>query len=237
MTIAYNTSPISNGLGFLVDFSNSKCLSGLDAYDISRNKMGITLSNPSANTVDIIDGYANFNPPDISSTASFYTISNGYFASIKNETSFECAMYPYGVIASSQNCRGVSTRVSETGAQFGFAHSGTSLSTEINTSGGWLTSGTGALSDLSYNKWVIICQTTSASENTFKTYVNGILRNTVSLAGNSINSSGGFLLGRGFYGGIRNFDGRVGYLKVYNRKLEANEVAINFEAIRRRYAL
>jgi hypothetical protein len=227
---------VNSNLGFNVDFGNTKSINGTTLNDVSGNNISVSLTNPGANTMSITNGYADFNPVDIGGTATFYTISNSYFNTIRTEISIETAMYVYSNLGNNSWVRGVSPRTTEIGQPLGFSIYSDGLSVEVNTTTGWRTSAF-ASSLVSYNKWLYITQTTSVTDNEFKTYVNGTLVRTVSLAGTIPNGGNGFLIGRGFFGGIRNYNGRVGFLRVYSKRLTHNEVQQNFEATRSRYSL
>lgn len=221
-------------LGFNVDFANSRSINGTTLSNITTNNIPVTLTNSVSNTMTITNGYADFNPIDISGAATYYTIANSYFNTIKNEISIETAMYVYGNFGDNQWVRGVSPRTSETTSPLGFSITSSGLSVESNTTTGW--KGTSFSSSLiSYNRWIYITQTTSMIDNAMKTYINGNLLNTISLAGETPNGGNGFLIGRGFFGGTRNFYGRVGFLRVYSSRLTQAEIKQNFEATRGRY--
>jgi hypothetical protein len=236
MACVSGSNIVNDSLGFNVDFGNTKSINGTTLNDVSGNNISVSLTNPSANTMSITDGYAEFNPVDTGSAATYYTISNSYFNTIRTEISIETAMYVYNNFGNNSWVRGVSPRTTETGSPLGFSISSAGLSVEVNTTTGWKTASF-ASSLVSYNKWLYITQTTSVTDNEFKTYVNGILVRTVSLTGAIPNGGNGFLIGRGFFGGIRNYNGRVGFLRVYSKRLTHNEIQQNFESMRSRYGI
>jgi hypothetical protein len=51
------------------------------------------------------------------------------------------------------------------------------------------------------------------------------------------NTGNGLLIGRGFYGGILNYAGRVALVRYYSTVLDANQVKQNFYAIKGRFGL
>ena len=238
MGIAYNSKIVIDGLGFVVDFANEKSInkSTLSLTDIGPNKLSVSLTSPEANTVSLINGYALFSPADMSSTASYYTISNSYFNNIKNEITLETCVYVNNTNGSAQYCRPVSPRTTETSSPLGFGVGNGYIGYEVNTSSGWITGGT-ASSLCANNQWVHVTQTTSVTNNTFNTYVNGNLIQSLSLNSTTPNNGNGILIGRGFYGGVRNFSGRVSFVKVYNRALNPAEIAQNFAATRGRFGI
>lgn len=237
MGLGHGVSIVRDGLGLSVDFANPKSVNGTALNDISNNSIPVSLTNPSANTMVITNGYAEFNPVDISGVATYYTISNSYFNTIKNEISIETAMYVYGNFGNDQWVRGVSPRTSESASPLGFSiRSNNGMTVEANTTNGWKSGNVGS-SEIAYNRWIYITQTTSVTDNAMKTYVNGVLLGSVSLAGEIPNGGNGFLIGRGFYGGTRNYNGRVGFLRVYSKRLVESEIQQNFDALRGRYGL
>jgi hypothetical protein len=226
---------ITDGLAFYLDFSNPKCIahSSSNAVDLSPNRIPITLTNSSANTLIITDKYAEFVPPDTSSAATYYSAANSYFNTIKNEMTLETYMYVISDMGTS--VRGVSPRVSESGSPLGFAIATNGLSVETNVNNAtWITSGITS-SDSGFLKWVHITQTTSVIGNATTTYINGNLVGTMSLLNGIPTSGGGFLIGRGFFGGAKNYNGRVSFVRVYNRALSSGEILTNYNNIKGRF--
>ena len=237
MAIAYNAKVITDGIGFYVDFANSKSVTGVTLTDMSPNRLPITITNTGTGSLSVINGYADFTPvSNTSTTATFYTISNSYFTDNRTEITLETAMYVYQDFGNSFFVRGVSPRVTESGSPLGFSLGSTSISAEINTATGWVTSNTVTPLISGYNKWYHITQTTSASAGQMKTYVNSQLVNTVNFVGTPTTGSG-YLIGRGFFGGIQNYSGRVGFVRFYNRVLSEVEIQQNFDTTRGRYSI
>jgi hypothetical protein len=236
MALSHSPKIITENIGFNVDFANPKSINGTTLTDISLNRLPITLTNPEANSLTITGGYAQFTPVDVANTATFYTISNSYFNDIKNEMTLETCMYVTNDFGSGAFPRGVSPRITESGSPLGFAINSSGISFEINTSAGWKTGSASSINS-GYNKWVYVTQTTSLSGDAFKTYINGVLVGQLSLGADTIGSGNGILIGRGFFGGVKNYHGRVGFVRVYNRALSATEIQQNFNALRGRYGL
>lgn len=235
MGIAYNPSAVSAGLAFSVDFNNIKNINGTTLTDVF--KYPITISNVASNTLTVSNGYAEFNPTDLTSAATFYSISNTYFNTIASEMSVETTIYPIESLGGTANyVRPISPRVTETGSPLGFGLGTSSITTEINTTTGWNVAGTSSAQITGYNKWYHIVQTTSVATFTMRTYINGVLVRNQPFTGTP-NGGGGFLIGRGYYGGVANYKGRVGIFKVYNRALTDAEVQQNFTSVRGRYGL
>jgi hypothetical protein len=236
MAIAYNASVIINGLGFYVDFANSKSVTGVTLTDMAGNQLPISIINTGTGSLSVANGYADFNPvSNTSTTATFYTISNSYFTDNRTEITLETAMYVYQDFGNSSFVRGVSPRVTESGSPLGFSLGSTSITAEINT-GSWVTSNTATPLISGYNKWYHITQTTSASAGQMKTYVNSVLVNTVNFTGTPTTGNG-YLIGRGFFGGFHNYSGRVGFVRFYNRVLSQDEITSNFNTTRGRYGI
>jgi len=229
----YSGPEIQDNIGFYVDFSNSKSINGTTLTDLSSNQIPITLTNPGANSLSINNGFALFSPADSANTATYYTISNQYFNDIKNEITLETCMYVVSDFGGGQN-RGVSPRIVEGGSPLGFSLYPGGIAAEVNTNTGWITGGA-STSKIAYGRWVYITQTTSVTQNLFKTYVNGEFLSQSSLAGSTPTGGGGILIGRGYYGGVKNFSGGISFVRVYNRALSAEEVLNNFNAHRGRF--
>lgn len=235
MGIAYNPKVLTANLAFSVDFSNVKSINGTTLTDMSGVKIPITITNSSSNTINIVNGYADFTPTTSNSTATYYTVSNTYFNDIRTEVTVETAMYVYGDFGVSQSQRGVSSRTTETSAPWGFAILSNGIATELNTTTGWNTAST--VSSLSgFNKWIIVTQKTSITSSTMDTFINGQLVKSQPFTGTP-NGGNGILLGRGFYGGVQNYNGRIGFVRVYNKALTTQEIKQNFNAMRGRYGI
>ena len=237
MAVAYNAKVITDGIGFYVDFANSKSVSGVTLTDMSPNGLPISMVNTGTGSLSITDGYANFNPvSNTSTTATYYLISNSYFTDNRTEITLETAMYVTQDFGNSFFVRGVSPRITESGSPLGFSLGSTSISAEINTATGWVTSNTVTPLITGYNKWYHITQTTSTSTGQMRTYVNSQLVSTVNFVGTPTTGNG-YLIGRGFFGGIQNYSGRIGFVRFYNRVLSQSEITNNFNTTRGRYGI
>jgi hypothetical protein len=226
---------VNDGLVFSVDFSNIKNINGTTLSDIFG--YNVSLTNSGAGTLSISNGYAEFAPANLTSTATFYTISNTYFNTIASEISIDTVVYPIQNLGADGNfVRPVSPRITETSSPLGFGLGTDRIVAEVNTTTGWNASVTVTPQLTGYNKWYHITQTTSVATGLMNTYINSNLVRSQAFTGTP-NGGGGFLIGRGFYAGTANFAGRVGYLKVYNRAISNNEISQNFEAIRGRYGI
>lgn len=238
MGVNHQGKVVTDKLGFVVDFSNPKSINTntLGLTDIGPNKIPTTLTYPESNSLTIQNGVAVFSPIDSGNNATYYTISNSYFNNIKNEITLETCMNVTDTFGSAQYCRGVSPRTTETSSPLGFGVGNGYIGYEVNTSTGWKTGGQGnALCN--NGLWIHISQTTSVLDNSFKTYVNGNLVATISLGGSIPNGGNGILIGRGFYGGIWNYKGKVSFVRVYEKALSASEIHQNFNTLRGRYGI
>lgn len=237
MSLGHGSIIIVTDIGFYIDFANSKSVTGVTLTDMAVNQLPISLINTGTGSLSVVNGYADFNPvSNTSTTATFYTISNSYFTDNRTEITLETSMYVYQDFGNPSFVRGVSPRVTESGSPLGFGLGSDRITAEINTSTGWRTSTTITPQLTGYNKWYHITQTTSASAGQMKTYVNSVLVNTVDFTGTPTTGNG-YLIGRGFFGGIQNYSGRVGFVRFYKKVLTQEEISQNFNAIRGRYGI
>lgn len=229
-----NISPrvVTDGLVFYIDFANPKSVTGNVVNDMCPRNITVTLTNASNNTLVVANGYAEFSPASESTQSTYYNIANTYFNDIRNEQTVECCVwsssYPSG------GNRLVSSRITETGQPLGYNMGAASIGTEVNSGGTWRTTSYGIQN--TYNTWVHVTQTTSNTANVMITYVNGANVGATSIPGTLANG-GGFLVGKGFYGGDRYSAGRVSFLKVYSRALTPEEIKQNFNALRGRFGI
>jgi hypothetical protein len=240
MGIAYNTSIVRNGLVMHLDASNIKSYASGTAWsDIGGSSIPATLQNSGAATVTGVSGsagYLNFAAVDAAGTAGYYLINSSAISSLTT-LSLETCLYVNTFYTSSgaTHARPISPRITESGSPLGVGIFNGSLSIEINAGGTWFTTSYSNAS-IGSGKWLYISQVTDNVGKTLKTYLNGVLINTLPFTGTP-SSGGGILLGRGFYGGTLNYAGRIGFVRVYNTALSANEVQQNFEATRGRYGI
>jgi len=232
MSVTYGTSVVRNGLLLNLDAGNIKSYpgSGTAWTDISGNGISATLQN--SGTASFSNGYCTFAPPDMINTAAYYQITDTRISSLTS-LSIECWFYITSFYANA--ARPFSPRVTEANSPIGFSISNGSVTWELNGSGTWQT-GSASNSDCTTGRWICVQQSTDETTKLFKTYVNGQLVGSLTYTGIP-NSGGGILLGRGFYGGVVNFAGRISNAKCYNRALSANEMLQNFNGQRGRYGL
>lgn len=237
MSIAYNTSIVRSGLILNLDAANIKSYlgSGTVWTDISGQSVSASLQNAVSGTVTGTGGsagYLNFAAPDATSTVGYYQITSSAISSAVNQSLETCV---YVNTFHSSQARPVSPRITEGGSPLGFGLYNGSIAMELNAGGSWFTA-TASNANITSGKWLHISQSLDDGAKNLKTYFNGVLINTLPYTGVPISCSG-FLLGRGFYGGILNYAGRIGFVRSYNKALTATEIQQNFEATRGRYSI
>jgi hypothetical protein len=225
---------VTDGLVLSLDAANVKSyITGSTTWrDMSGNNIISTLVNPG--TASFSNNTINFTPSSsFNSTASFYSITDSRISSLTTELTLETWVNPS--VVAQNTTRPVSPRIDERGSPLGFSLGSNIITYELNTSTGW---GTGNVSNsnIAAGRWVHVMQTTSDSAKSFRTYVNGVLVANLTFTGTP-NSGGGLLIGRGFYGGIQNYNGFVSIVRYYNRVLSADEVLQNYNATKSRYNL
>jgi hypothetical protein len=222
----------SANLVFAVDFNNSKSISGTTLTNIGSRNISVTLVNAANNTLTVANGYAQFSPASESTQSTYYSISNTYFNDIRNEMTIESCVYASSFPSGGN--RIISPRVTETGQSVGFTVSSGSVGFEVNSNGVWRTGSYSA--PASPNNWIHITQTTSNTANVMITYVNGRKVGEQTIPGTLANG-GGFLIGLGYYGGVKYPAGRVSFFRVYDKVLSAAEIQQNFNALRGRFGI
>lgn len=232
MSVYAGPEIVNANLVFHIDFNNSKSITGNVVTDMGSRSIPVTLINASNNTLVVANGYAEFTSASESTQSTYYSIANTYFNTIKNEITMECCIWASDVPTGGN--RVVSTRISETGDFLGFNMSATGIGVEITSNNAWRTTSFGIAN--STNNWVHVTQTTSNSANVTITYVNASNVGAIAIPG-ELSNGGGFLLGKGFYGGDRYPKGRVAYLKVYDKVLTPQEIKQNFNAMRGRFGI
>jgi hypothetical protein len=248
MGLNHSPKAVSDNLVLMIDFANPKVVSGNALTNIVGNGLSINIANSTANSVTIANGYAEFNPVDLRNAATVYTISSEtFFANnARQEVTMETAFYTYRTMsafaanstAAADRTRLISPRTGSRAAALGFGHGNGVFVAESNANDTWRVA-TFNVPEATYNTWVVVTQTTSSNGAYMLTYVNGTLRNNLTLAAPNgvLGNGGGYLIGRGEYDTLVNYNGRIAYLKVYNRVLSQEEVLANFNAVRGRFGL
>lgn len=238
MSLVYNTSVINDNLVLYVDGSNRKSsILTTTVNNISNNAISVTLQNSGAGTVTNTSDYLNFAAIDAAGTAGYYLINDSKVSSVIVNLTFETCLYvnTFYTSSGSTSARPVSPRTTETSSPYGFSISAGSISAEINAGGTWYSGGASS-SAIGTGKWIYVTQVANDNLKTLVTYINGVSLNTVAYAGVP-STGGGLLIGRGYYGGVLNYAGRVSFVRLYSRPFSASEVLQNFNSMRGRYGL
>ena len=228
---------ITYGLVLYLDAANIKSyVSGSTVcYDLTKRNNNANLTLNDNDAFSYSENAFTFTPETNTGTTDYFIITGGD-TTLYNELTIETVVNYSNYWGSAYYNRPVSGRVTEGNSSWGFGLGEGSLRVELNTNNGWL-SGTFFSSNVGPNKPIYITQTTSISENTFKTYINGVLVATINLNGATPNSGAGALIGKGFYAGSRNFYGKIYFFKMYNRKLSSEEILQNYNATKSRFGL
>lgn len=244
MGLFHSPNVITNGLVLYLDTPNPKSTTGTTWSDISGNNIPVTIVNSGTASVKNYSNYLTFNPSTYNSTATYYQITDSRVANLTSNVTLEtCVYFPrYTSGDVQQQNRIVSPRIGEQASPYGFNitpnRTGTTagISQELNTTNGWSTGEDPSVprSVIDFNKWIHVTQVQDDTAKTLKIYANGVLRNTVNYTGTP-NNGGGLLIGRGFYAGIRNATGRVGFVRLYNRPFSQAEITQNYNAMRGRF--
>ena len=238
MATHYSTRLIPDSPVLYVDGANIKSNTlPTTITDLSTNAVAVTLQNSGAATVVNTSKYFNFAAIDAAGVAGYYLINNATISGLTVNLTFETCVYVNTFYTSSgaTQARPVSPRITEGSSPYGFSLSAGNISAEINAGGTWYTGGASNAA-ISTGVWVYVTQVTNDQAKTLTTYVNGISVNTVTYIGAPA-SGGGMLIGRGYYSGTLNYAGRVSFVRLYSRSLNANEVLQNFNAMRGKYSL
>lgn len=227
---------VNTGLMFHVDASNTKSYagSGTTLSDVSGKGITVSLQNSGAGTVSGNSNYLDFAAPDVSSAVGYYLINDSRVAALTTQITLETCVYVNTIFAGF-GMRPVSARTTETNSPLGFGIGSNYISYEINTTTGWVATST-ASSAAGTGKWIYVTQTTDDANKQFKTYINGIQLVSVTYTGTP-NTGNGLLIGRGYYGGVSNFHGRIAFVRYYSTALTASQVYQNFDALRWRFNL
>jgi hypothetical protein len=95
--------------------------------------------------------------------------------------------------------------------------------------------GTAQFTGATINQWNNWVGTYDGSQS--KLYLNGVLKNTVSLTGTVIPDASGVMLIGGDDGNNRSINGQVGPVRIYDTALTADQILKDYEAGRKRYPL
>jgi hypothetical protein len=241
MGIAYNTSIVTSGLVFSLDAGNTRCYSGsgLTAYSLVGNLQS-----------DLVGG-VGFSS---TGTSSFYydgsndLINTNYSVSGMSEFTAEASFRTTSTYDTSQyyNCPSILGTAQGAGASgdWCMAVKAGNLVAYDELNGG--ANNIDLNIYVANNNWYIV-QATRDSSGVIKYYVNGVFitqstgRTTLlrTTATTSTIYGTNWMVGSAFWidGNYRNFLGNIGYSRLYNRALSAQEISQNFNATRDRYGI
>ena len=95
--------------------------------------------------------------------------------------------------------------------------------------------GTAQFTGATINEWHQWVGTYDGSQS--KLYLNGVLKNTVSLTGTVVPDATGLMLIGGDDGYSRSINGQMGPVRIYDTALTAEQILEDYEAGRKRYPL
>jgi hypothetical protein len=220
MGIAYNTSIVTDGLVYTLDFANSRCYSGTGntVYQLSSTGSSAALEN-----------------------GPTYSTSNGgslVFDGANDRIALPVASLLYGTGAKTLTAWAKLT--ANTGSWqmiFGYGTANTNAAFFIGVYG--LSSLFGGFNtdlqstSVSLNTWFNITGTYDGS--TANLYVNGVLGLSVSRGWNTVQSGQAYIGAQ--IGPQQYWNGSISECRLYNRALSAKEIAQNFNATRDRYGI
>lgn len=223
MGIAYNTKIVRDNLVLQLDAANVKSYpgSGTTVYDLSGNELDFTLVNGASVTqgVFVLDGANDY-------------VARGY--------SFDWTSIPWTVSffakATDFAYPTVIDLIAAGNGHFRFDLTLSSIRSMFRTPGGSGSTLVNYNTSINLDQWYHCAFT--RQEDTFKAYLNGKLGATNTNV-NFTNSSGMTSIRIGYSADYdasdRTFEGSVGPVSIYAEELTADEIKINFEAMRGRY--
>lgn len=246
MTVESGPDIVDTNIALHIDFANPKYISGNTVSDSSGNNYTVSVINAGSASATIANGYCTFAPAAQTGAATYFQITDAGLLTNYSELTVETVAYVTSDFSQGYGrIRPVSMRTSSTGLPCGFALGAGKYDVEMFGTGsgnpgqdinGYYVALNLSNSAVGLNKWVHVTQTVSATNNRFKTYINGNLDRTIINATTS-NIWNGVMIGRGIYDITANFAGRVGFVKIYKSALSDAEVAKNFNALRGRYGI
>jgi hypothetical protein len=232
--MSYSNGPkiITNNLVFNMDFANNKCYSG----------SGTSCTDLSGN--DFVGELIN-SPPYSSSTSnkyfSFNGTTNNRLIRIPNSTLLD-TQTPSVEVWIKTNATTQSGFWFEKGvvnSQYSLFQEGTNIQWRMVLNGTLNTFSTNTVNaGVNTSSWFQIVGTYSSGNR--KLYVNGISKNSDSQTGTIATNNGGMSMGvYGGYNGSRGYyyNGDIAVVRVYNKQLSDDEVAINYNATKSRFGL
>jgi hypothetical protein len=221
LSVAYNSSIVTNGLVLCLDAGNPRSYPGSGTLwnDVSGNGNNGTLNNSPTYTSGV-NGYFTFDAVnDYVDSGKTATQLGVYDA----DYTFDAWVYPTD-LTSDRTMFGTDTTATREGMHLVF-RSGAIYQGHFASD---FTAGTATL-----NAWNNISYTYVKSSGAASIYKNGVLQGTGTIA--SFIGTTNILIGRwavGYY-----FSGPGATYKIYNRTLNAQEIQQNFNALRGRYGV
>jgi hypothetical protein len=252
MALIHSPNIVTNGLLLYLDAPNPKSTTGTTWTDISGNNIPVTLQGGAETSSNVTNKstYLNFDPSTYNADNSFYRITDSRVANLTTNVTLETCVYIHNVKPNdvNSNFRPVSPRLGGVVAPYGFGiipnRNGRlgGITQEINTgpSFTWNTSEDFNVptSIIDFNKWIYVTQVQDDTAKTLRTYVNGVLRTSLTYIGapNIQGGFGGLDIGRGYFVTNQSFPGRIAFVRLYNRPLTAAEVTQNYNATQERFS-
>jgi len=154
-------------------------------------------------------------------SSSFVDVGANSSLAITGDMTLSAWVNPTSLSPSTQLNVIVSGRSAEVDQPYDMAINSGVILTQIHTTSGWQMVSSGAVS-IPLNQWSHIMIVRSGL--TFSFYKDGVFAGTGSITDPVYNPNwNGALIGKGFYGGARFFNGRIDDVRIYNRALSASE--------------
>jgi hypothetical protein len=217
MGIGYNTSVVRDGLVLYLDAANSKSYPGSETtvFDLSKNSNSTLVNGATVtNNLFVLDGINDF----INTNTDSFNLSNSI--------TFEFVLRVGSVTANKVLF----------GKYDGLTPDmwiGISTSNQRLFAGFYGFSSTFPVTDNIIRHYTI---TYNSSNGSSVMYINGLVDISTSVGARS-NPRGNLMIGKFGTGSTFYFPGELGFVKIYNRPLTAQEVKLNFEATRGRYGI
>lgn len=227
MANLYGPRIVTDGLVFNMDFSNPKCYPGTGSYcyDLSGNNFQGELVNTPTYTTDGNNKFFAF------ATNDYIRMTNSTIL----DTQTPSVEAWFKTNTTSQN--GFLFEKGNVNTQYSLFQEGGSIRWRANFGSGWVNMiSLTTASFINTNDWFHIVATFVSGQQ--YVYINGVqvgsntLTGTIATNANgcSIGAYGGFNGGRGYY-----YNGNIAIVKVYNKTLSADEITLNYNALKARF--
>lgn len=227
MGISYNPQSVTNGLVFCFDAGNIKSYpgTGTAVKNIISNSTGVTINSPTYSVN--LGGYFSFVTDDVIAFPEESALNS-------QEVSVEVWFRTNAL-----DQLGFFFEKGSVNTQYSLFQEGANIRWRANFGSGFVTMvSVSSTSFLNTTNWFQLVAThRSGTQNVYINSVNvgnGTTSGTLATNANgmSIGAYGGFNGSRSYY-----YNGDIGVVKVYNRRLEPEEVRQNFAALRGRYGI